>query len=113
VRANVVCREFARVGLEKVPDAKVLAKIAKLIGPQVVEQIHRRIVELAKQKKAAKGRRMRLDTTVVETNIHYVTLGSDKGRGAGPDGRVLEAKSVEMMSSNQTGYSGRGPACRA
>jgi hypothetical protein len=39
MRANVVCREFARVGLEKVPDAKVLAKIAKLIGPQVVEQI--------------------------------------------------------------------------
>jgi IS5 family transposase len=82
VRANVVCREFARVGLEKVPDAKVLAKIAKLIGPQVVEQIHRRIVELAKQKKVAKGRRMRLDTTVVETNIHYPTDSSLLGDGA-------------------------------
>ncbi|HEX9595861.1 MAG TPA: ISNCY family transposase [Anaerolineales bacterium] len=81
VRANVVCREFARIGLEKVPDAKVLAKIAKLIGPQVVEQIHRRIVELAKQKKVAQGRRMRLDTTVVETNIHYPTDSSLLGDG--------------------------------
>ena len=39
VRANIVCREFARVGLARVPDAKVIGKIAKLLGPEVVEQI--------------------------------------------------------------------------
>jgi IS5 family transposase len=81
VRANVVCREFARVGLEKVPDAKVIAKIAKMMGPEVVERIHRRIIEVAKQHGAVRGRRMRVDTTVVETNIHHPTDSSLLGDG--------------------------------
>ena len=59
VRANIVCREFARVGLSRVPDAKVIAKIAKLMKPEVVEQIHQRIVAMAKQAGAVKGQRMR------------------------------------------------------
>jgi len=82
VRANVVCRQFARVGLERVPDAKVIAKIARMMGPEVVERIHRRIIEVAKQEGAVKGRRMRVDTTVVETNIHYPTDSSRLGDGA-------------------------------
>ena len=82
VRANIVCREFARVGLAKVPDAKVLAKIAKLLGPEVVEQVHQRIVAIAKEKGVVPGRRMRVDTTVVETNIHYPTDSSLLGDGA-------------------------------
>ena len=82
VRANVVCREFARVGLAKVPDAKVIAKIAKLLRPEVVERIHHRIIELAQQAGAVKGSRMRVDTTVVETNIHYPTDSSLLGDGA-------------------------------
>ena len=81
VRANIVCREFSRVGLEKVPDAKVLAKIAKLLGPQVVERVHTRIVAIAKEKGVVPGRRMRVDTTVVETNIHYPTDSSLLGDG--------------------------------
>lgn len=82
VRANIVCREFARVGLSRVPDAKVIAKIAKLMKPEVVEEIHQRIVALAKQAGAVKGQRMRVDTTVVETNIHYPTDSSLLGDGA-------------------------------
>lgn len=82
VRANIVCREFARVGLSRVPDAKVIAKIAKLIKPEVVEQIHQRIVAMAKQAGAVKGQRMRVDTTVVEANIHYPTDSSLLGDGA-------------------------------
>lgn len=82
VRANIVCREFARVGLAKVPDAKVLAKIAKLLGPELVERVHQRIVAIAKEKGVVPGRRMRVDTTVVETNIHYPTDSSLLGDGA-------------------------------
>ena len=82
VRANVVCREFARVGLAKVPDAKVIGKIAKLVSPGVIARIHQRIVALAKQEKVVPGRRMRVDTTVVETNIHYPTDSSLLGDGA-------------------------------
>ena len=82
VRANIVCREFARVGLGRVPDAKVIGKIAKLLGPEAVEKVHRRLIEVAKQEGAIKGQRLRVDTTVVETNIHYPTDSSLLSDGA-------------------------------
>lgn len=82
VRANIVCREFARVGLGRVPDAKVIGKIAKLLGPEAVEKLHRRLIEVAKQEGAIKGQRLRVDTTVVETNIHYPTDSSLLSDGA-------------------------------
>jgi IS5 family transposase len=59
-----------------VPDAKVIGKIAKLLGPEAVEQVHRRLIEMARQEGAIKGQRLRVDTTVVETNIHYPTDSS-------------------------------------
>jgi transposase, IS5 family len=81
VRMNLVYREFTRVGTESVPDAKVVGKIAQVIRPEVVADLHRRIVELARENKVVAGRRMRVDTTVVETNIHYPTDSSLLGDG--------------------------------
>jgi transposase, IS5 family len=82
VRANLVYRAFARIGGEKVPDAKTLGRLGQVVGPEVVAGLHRRMVELAVEKKVVQGRRMRIDTTVVETNIHYPTDSSLLGDGA-------------------------------
>jgi IS5 family transposase len=76
VRANLVYREFTRVGAAKVPDAKTLGRQTRALGPEVVKQIHERMVALAVENKVVQGRRMRVDTTVVETNIHYPTDSS-------------------------------------
>ncbi|MGH9675228.1 MAG: transposase, partial [Bryobacteraceae bacterium] len=81
VRPNLVYREFTRVGSGKVPDAKTLGRQAQALGPEVVGQIHQRIVELAVENKVVQGRKMRVDTTVVETNIHYPTDSSLLGDG--------------------------------
>jgi IS5 family transposase len=81
VRPNLLYREFTRVGSGKVPDAKTLGRQAQALGPEVVEQIHRRMVELAVEHKVVQGRKMRVDTTVVETNIHYPTDSSLLGDG--------------------------------
>src|SRR5271155_3231631 len=81
-RANLVYRALARIGGEKVPDAKTMARLGQVIGPEVVASLHRRIVELAVEQKVVRGRKMRLDTTVVETNIHYPTDSSLLGDGA-------------------------------
>src|SRR5206468_9197539 len=75
VRANLVYRVFTRVGAEKVPDAKTLARIECALGPEVFQK-QGRIVGIAREKKAVKGRKMRVDTTVTETNIHYPTDSS-------------------------------------
>jgi IS5 family transposase len=82
VRANLVYRSFARIGGEKVPDAKTLGRLGQVVGPEVVAQLHRRMVELAVEKNVVQGRRMRIDTTVVETNIHYPTDSSLLSDGA-------------------------------
>jgi transposase, IS5 family len=76
VRANLVYRQFTRVGAEKVPDAKTLGKLAVALGPQIVAQIHQRVVAIAREKQIIRGRRLRVDTTVVETHIHYPTDSS-------------------------------------
>jgi IS5 family transposase len=81
VRPNLLYREFTRIGSGKVPDAKTLGRQAQVLGPEVVEQIHRRMVELAVENKVVQGRKMRVDTTVVETNIHYPTDSSLLGDG--------------------------------
>jgi IS5 family transposase len=73
VRANLVYRAFARVGGGAVPDAKTILKIARALGPEVIAQVHARIVALAVARKVTRGRRLRVDTTVVETNVHYPT----------------------------------------
>src|SRR6516162_6599635 len=81
VRANLVYRDFTRVGGAKTPDAKTMGKWGLAMGPVVVKQIHERIVQIARDHRVTEGRRMRVDTTVVETNIHYPTDSSLLGDG--------------------------------
>src|SRR5215203_1103248 len=82
VRMNLCYRDFTRIGMGKVPDAKTLARIAQALGGEVIAELHRRLVEIAQQKGVIRGRKMRVDTTVVETNIHYPTDSSMLGDGA-------------------------------
>jgi transposase, IS5 family len=51
------------------------------LGPEIIEQIHRRMVAIAREKQIIRGRRLRVDTTVVETDIHYPTDSSLLGDG--------------------------------
>ena len=73
VRANLVYRAFTRIDAEEVPDAKTILKIAGALGPEVIALLHRQIVEVAKRAGVTRGRRFRIDTTVVETNVHHPT----------------------------------------
>ena len=81
VRANLVYRNFARVGGGKMPDAKTIGRWGVAVGPEVLKQIHERIVKIAVDQGVVTGRRMRVDTTVVETNVHYPTDSSLLGDG--------------------------------
>jgi IS5 family transposase len=81
VRANLVYRDFTRVGASKVPDAKSMGRWGLALGPEEVQKIHERVVEIAQGNQVVQGRKMRLDTTVVETNIHYPTDSNLLGDG--------------------------------
>ena len=76
VRANVVYREFTRIGGERVPDAKTMVRWGKALGPVVTRAIHERVVDLGRRRGVVRGRKLRVDTTVAETDIHYPTDSS-------------------------------------
>jgi IS5 family transposase len=52
-----------------------------VIGPEVVRDLHERLMALAREQGVVSGRKLRVDTTVVETNIHYPTDSNLLGDG--------------------------------
>jgi len=80
-RANLVYRDFTRVGAGKMPDAKTMGRWGVALGPAVIKEIHDRIVRIAQAQNVVQGRKMRVDTTVVESNTHYPTDSSLLGDG--------------------------------
>jgi IS5 family transposase len=96
VRANLVYRAFTRIDAEEVPDAKTILKIAGALGPEVIEQLHRQVVEVAKRAGVTHGRRFRIDTTVVETNVHYPTDSSLLQDGVRVLTRTMQQASVAL-----------------
>jgi IS5 family transposase len=90
VRANLVYRDFTRVGGGKTPDAKTMGRWGLAVGPEVIKRLHEQLVAIAQAEGIAAGRRMRVDTTVVETNIHYPTDSSLLGDGVRVLTRVMK-----------------------
>jgi transposase-like protein DUF772 len=74
VRANLVYRDFTRVGANKVPDDKTMGNLARQLGTEVVEKIHERMVQIAVENKIVSGRKMRVDTTVDVATLCYTSL---------------------------------------
>jgi len=73
VRGHLVYRAFCRIDGERVPDAKTLIRLAQLLDDTVLKDVLARLVTLGRQRRVIRGRRLRVDTTVVETNIRYPT----------------------------------------
>jgi IS5 family transposase len=90
VRANLVYRDFTRIGGGKVPDDKTMGRLGRQLGPAAVEKLHQRVVVIAQDRKIVKGRKLRVDTTVVETNVHYPTDSSLMGDGVRVLTRVMK-----------------------
>ena len=76
VADSITLRQFCRVYLASVPDDTTLIKWANLLQPETLEQLLAHIVELARQLKVTRGRKLRTDGTVVESNIHHPTDSS-------------------------------------
>lgn len=73
VTGNFVYRRFCRIDGGDVPDAKTMVRYGQLLDGEAMRKLFTRVVELAKLRDVTKGRRLRVDTTVVEAPIHYPT----------------------------------------
>jgi transposase, IS5 family len=69
---SIVLRQFCRLYLESAPDDTTLIRWANQIGPETVASLNDRVVELAKSLKDTRGRKLRVDATLVETNVHHI-----------------------------------------
>jgi len=70
---SLVLRWFCRVYFEMVPDETTLLRWLHTLRPETLHALNDRVVELAVQAKVTKGRKLRLDATCVQTEIHHPT----------------------------------------
>src|ERR1700742_983548 len=96
VNDSLIRRQFCRVYLEKVPDDTTLIRWANTIGPVTVEAINDRVVQLARSLKVTRGRQLRVDTTAVETDIHFPTDSGLIGDGVRVVSRLLRRARVAL-----------------
>jgi IS5 family transposase len=75
-RHSLLYRRFTRFFEDPIPDFTSFSRTFGLFGPDGTRQIHERVAAKAKELKVATGRKVRIDTTAVETNIHYPTDSS-------------------------------------
>jgi IS5 family transposase len=71
---SISLRAFCRIGIaDKGFKKSAIAKNIKRISPATWEQINRMLVHHGKEQKVEKGRKVRMDCTVMESNIHAPT----------------------------------------
>ena len=76
LRSNLLYRRFTHYDADPTPDHSVFSRTFALLGPDVTQQVLRRVVGIAREQGVAHGKRIRVDTTVIESNVHYPTDSS-------------------------------------
>jgi IS5 family transposase len=89
VADSITLRQFCRLYLQSVPDDTVLIRWANQLQPETLRRLLAHVVGLARQLKVTRGRKIRSDGTVVETNIHHPTDSSLLVDGVRVISRVL------------------------
>src|SRR5437879_10452865 len=71
VNDSLVLRQFCRLGLQPVPHDTTLLRWANLVQPETLHRLLDRVTELARSLQVTRGRKLRIDSTVVETTVHH------------------------------------------
>src|ERR1022692_2865699 len=71
-----------------------MGRLGRQLGPEAVAKLNDRVVAIARENRVATGRKMPVDTTVVETNIHYPTDSRLLGDGVRVLTRVMKKVSA-------------------
>jgi IS5 family transposase len=102
VSDSLVLRQFCRVYAQAVPDDTTLIRWANLIQPASLHHLLDHVVDLARHLKVTRGRKLRIDGTVVESNIHHPTDSSLLYDGVRVLSRTLhKAKQILLDTTEQ------------
>ena len=98
LRSNLIYRHFTHFDAEATPHFTTFSRTFALLGSSVTEQVHQRVVALARQQGVAEGHKLRTDTTAVETNVHFPTDSTLLGDGIRVLSRSLKGIAAECKS---------------
>src|SRR6516225_4164971 len=87
---SLVLRQFCRLGLDPVPHHTTLMRWSNLLQPETMHRLLDRVTELARSLKVTRGRKLRIDSTVVATAIHYPTDSTLLADGVRVLGRLVQ-----------------------
>jgi IS5 family transposase len=91
-------RAFARLNINQFPSKSVLQENIKAISVSTWEAIQRLLLDYAVDEELEKGRKIRIDSTAVDSNIHHPTDSTLLGDGIRVITRLLIAgKDLEPM----------------
>lgn len=103
VNDSLVLRWFCRVYFNPVLDHSNLNRWALLIRPETLHAFNDRVTAIATEVKVTRGRKLRTDGTVVESNIHYPTDSSLLADGVRVLSRTIKrAKEVLVERADMT-----------
>lgn len=72
VNDSLTLKKFCRIPLDKcAPDSTTLIKLNQKCGEDVIKELNQKLMKHLTQRKIIRGRKLRVDTTVVESNTHY------------------------------------------
>ena len=101
VADSIGWRRFCPIGLDRpVPHPTTLVKLVRRAGPEVIEQLNAALLGKLADDRLLRGRKLRVDTTVVEADIDHPT-----------DADLLE-KAVRKLGGLVRRVKGRGAATR-
>ena len=96
-------RRFCRLGLcVRVPDESTVRKLTRRLGPEVVHELSRELIQKARREKRFRPRAARIDSTVVEADVRYPTdsgLAASGVRALAREGRKLAVKVKEKRTA--------------
>jgi IS5 family transposase len=101
VRDSLVLRQFCRVYFNDVPDDTTLIRWANLVKAETLAAFNQRVTKIATKLKVTRGRKLRTDGTVVETNIHAPSDSHLLEDSVRLIGRTLQR--AKQVISKQTG----------
>jgi IS5 family transposase len=74
VKDSLAWRRFCHLSLdEKIPESSTLIKLTHKYGEETIKALNAALVLKLKESKVIRGKKLRIDTTVVESDIHYPT----------------------------------------
>lgn len=91
VQGSLALRQFTRIYGHRVPNHATMNDWELALHRSTVRLINQRVVQLAIQHEVTQGKKLRSDSTVTETNIHYPTDSSLLDDSVRVLGRMLKA----------------------